>query len=48
MPFYSQLIPVNIEEGRARNYFKQLASAVAYLHEKGISMWLPTWRCGHH
>jgi serine/threonine protein kinase len=39
MPYYSQLIPVNIPEDRARSYFKQLTSAVAYLHDKGISGW---------
>lgn len=37
MPYLPQLIPVRIPEARAKTYFRQLASAVAYLHEHSIS-----------
>lgn len=37
MPFLAQLMPVSISEERAKGYFKQLTSALAYLHENGIS-----------
>jgi serine/threonine protein kinase len=37
MEHLAQLMPVNIPEARARPYFRQLASAVGYLHERGIS-----------
>lgn len=39
MPYLPQLIPVRIPEARAKTYFRQLASAVAYLHEHSISEW---------
>lgn len=31
------MIPVNIDPDYARPYFRQLASAVGYLHERGIT-----------
>ncbi|KAJ9101877.1 hypothetical protein QFC21_003217 [Naganishia friedmannii] len=37
MPFLAQLMPVSISEERAKGYFKQLTSALAYLHENGIT-----------
>jgi serine/threonine protein kinase len=37
MPFLSHLMPVGIPEETARSYFLQLTSAIAYLHDRGIS-----------
>ncbi|KAJ9116868.1 hypothetical protein QFC22_004525 [Naganishia vaughanmartiniae] len=37
MPFLAQLMPVSISVERAKGYFKQLTSALAYLHENGIT-----------
>jgi protein-serine/threonine kinase len=37
MPALSQLIPVLLPPARATPYFRQLASAVGYLHERGIT-----------
>lgn len=37
MPHLSHLIPVCLPPSRATLYFRQLASAVGYLHERGIT-----------
>jgi serine/threonine protein kinase len=37
MPFLYELIPVSLPPTRAIPYFRQLASAVGYLHERGIT-----------
>ncbi|OCF43528.1 CAMK/CAMKL protein kinase [Kwoniella heveanensis CBS 569] len=37
MPHLSRLIPVRLDPQRATPYFRQLASAVGYLHERGIT-----------
>ena len=37
MPYLSHLIPVCLPATRATPYFRQLASAVGYLHERGIT-----------
>ncbi|GHJ86503.1 hypothetical protein NliqN6_2905 [Naganishia liquefaciens] len=37
MPFLAQLMPVSISEERAKGYFLQLTSALAYLHENGVT-----------
>ncbi|WVQ84397.1 hypothetical protein IAT38_006549 [Cryptococcus sp. DSM 104549] len=37
MPHLSHLIPVCLPPSRATPYFRQLASAVGYLHERGIT-----------
>lgn len=37
MPFLYELIPVSLPPARAIPYFRQLASAVGYLHERGIT-----------
>jgi serine/threonine protein kinase len=37
MPYLSHLIELKIPVPRARPYFRALASAVAYLHERGIT-----------
>lgn len=37
MPHLSRLIPVCLPPARATPYFRQLASAVGYLHERGIT-----------
>jgi len=37
MPFLSHLIETKISVQRARPYFRALASAVGYLHERGIT-----------
>ena len=37
MPYLSHLIPVCLEPSTAVPYFRQLASAVGYLHERGIT-----------
>ena len=37
MPHMSHLIPVELPPARAVLYFRQLASAVGYLHERGIT-----------
>jgi serine/threonine protein kinase len=37
MPFLSHLIPVCLPPTTATPYFRQLASAVGYLHERGIT-----------
>jgi len=37
MPFLSHLMPVGLQETIARPYFLQLTSAIAYLHDHGIS-----------
>jgi protein-serine/threonine kinase len=37
MPFLSHLMPVGLQEAAARPYFLQLTSAIAYLHDHGIS-----------
>lgn len=37
MPYLSHLIPVRLPPHRATPYFRQLASAVGYLHERGIT-----------
>lgn len=37
MPFLPELIPVKIRPVRAAPVFRQLASAVGYLHERGIT-----------
>lgn len=35
MPLYDRLIPVELGEATARGYFKQLISAVQFLHDNG-------------
>lgn len=37
MPYLSHLIPVCLSPERATPYFRQLCSAVGYLHERGIT-----------
>lgn len=37
MPFLAQLMPVSISEERAKGHFMQLTSALAYLHDNGVS-----------
>ncbi|WOO83361.1 Serine/threonine-protein kinase BRSK1 [Vanrija pseudolonga] len=37
MPYHSHIIPVQMDHERARPYFRQLCSAVGYLHERGIT-----------
>jgi serine/threonine protein kinase len=37
MPFLYELIPISLPPARAIPYFRQLASAVGYLHERGIT-----------
>ena len=37
MPFLADLIPVCLPPERATPYFRQLCSAVGYLHERGIT-----------
>lgn len=37
MPYLKRLIPVCIHPDRAKIYFRQLASAIGYLHERGIT-----------
>ncbi|KAL1405878.1 hypothetical protein Q8F55_007557 [Vanrija albida] len=37
MPYHSHIIPVQMGHERARPYFRQLCSAVGYLHERGIT-----------
>ena len=37
MPYLSHLIPVCLSPDRAITYFRQLCSAVGYLHERGIT-----------
>ncbi|KAI5452779.1 hypothetical protein NCC49_000525 [Naganishia albida] len=37
MPFLAQLMPVSISEERAKGYFMQLTSALAYLHDNGVT-----------
>lgn len=37
MPYLSHLIPVCLSPERATTYFRQLCSAVGYLHERGIT-----------
>jgi serine/threonine protein kinase len=37
MPYLSHLIPVCLSPERAAPYFRQLCSAVGYLHERGIT-----------
>lgn len=41
MPFLAQLMLVSISEERAKGYFSQLTSALAYLHENGVSKFTP-------
>ncbi|KAL7420476.1 hypothetical protein Q5752_004426 [Cryptotrichosporon argae] len=37
MPYLPQVIPLKLEYARAKPYLRQLASAVGYLHERGIT-----------
>lgn len=37
MPFLAQVIPMRIPIHEARPYFRQLTSAIGYLHERGIT-----------
>jgi len=45
MPFLSHLMPVGLQEAVARPYFLQLTSAIAYLHDHGISRFARRTRC---
>jgi protein-serine/threonine kinase len=37
MPYLKKLIPVCVHPDQAKIYFRQLASAIGYLHERGIT-----------
>jgi len=37
MPYLQRLIPVCLPPDQAKIYFRQLASAIGYLHERGIT-----------